>query len=252
MVSIFTKLKRALRMISRIPQMIADAIKNAIESMFRKAFSGILQMIEKFRRIVCFLESIPLRARNITSGVENIFDGVAKKVAALGKSFSIGFERTGTLVEYTGEYAETRIECVMKFIKNFYKCAIFYLIRIFCEIVYAIISLPVIFVGYLFGVDANEVLFTPLAEGMTYISSFFGFDIIFNLKYITEGIYDDCYSCRRLKDSALENAGQKWQDTFSKEIPKIMKDGGAKEFRRAKNQFNEVSVLVPREPHKVH
>tara|TARA_B100000902_G_scaffold336675_1_gene337095 strand:- start:1486 stop:2205 length:720 start_codon:yes stop_codon:yes gene_type:complete len=231
---------------------IKRAVNAAIDALFRAVFGGVMRMIENFKRIVCFLESLPLRARNVTSGVQNIFEGVGKKVEAIGKSFSLGFERTGTLVEYTGEYAETRIECVTKFIKNFYKCALFYLIRIFCEIMYAIITLPVIYVSYLFGVDANKVLFTPIAEGMTYISSYFGFDIIFYLKYLTEGIHDDCYSCRRLKDSALENAGKRWQDTFTKDIPKIMKDGGAKEFRRAKNQFNESSVLIPREPHLVH
>jgi len=232
--------------------MIADAIKNAIDSMFRKAFSGILKMIEDFRRIVCFLESLGLRGRNITSGVENIFNGVAKKVEAIGKSFKAGFDSTGTLLSYTGEYAETRIECITKFIKNFYKCAIFYVIRIICEIIYAIITLPIIFVCYLFGIDFDKMVFTPVSEGLLYIGSFIGVDIEFYLKYFSESIYEDCFACKRLKGSALVNAGKEWQDTFDKKIPKIMKDGGAKEFRRAKNQFNEVSVLVPRNPTKVH
>jgi len=250
--SIFNKLRNAFRTISRIPQMIADAIKNAIDSMFRKAFSGILKMIEDFRRIVCFLESLGLRGRNITSGVENIFNGVAKKVEAIGKSFKVGFDSTGTLLSYTGEYAETRIECITKFIKNFYKCAIFYVIRIICEIIYAIITLPIIFVCYLFGIDFDKMVFTPVSEGLLYIGSFIGVDIEFYLKYFSESIYEDCFACKRLKGSALVNAGKEWQDTFDKKIPKIMKDGGAKEFRRAKNQFNEVSVLVPRNPTKVH
>jgi hypothetical protein len=250
--SIFSKLRNAFRTISRIPQMIADAIKNAIDSMFRKAFSGILKMIEDFRRIVCFLESLGLRGRNITSGVENIFNGVAKKVEAIGKSFKAGFDSTGTLLSYTGEYAETRIECITKFIKNFYKCAIFYVIRIICEIIYAIITLPIIFVCYLFGIDFDKMVFTPAADGLLYIGSFIGVDIEFYLKYFSESIYQDCFACKRLKDSALSNAGKEWQDTFDKKIPNIMKDGGAKEFRRAKNQFNEASVLVPQDPKLVH
>ena len=176
--SIFSKLRNAFRTISRIPQMIADAIKNAIDSMFRKAFSGILKMIEDFRRIVCFLESLGLRGRNITSGVENIFNGVAKKVEAIGESFKAGFESTGTLFSYTGEYAETRIECITKFIKNFYKCAIFYVIRIICEIIYAIITLPIIFVCYLFGIDFDKMVFTPAADGLLYIGSFIGVDML--------------------------------------------------------------------------
>ena len=250
--SIFSKLRKAFRTITRIPQMIANAIKSAIESMFRNALSGILKMIEDFRRIVCFLESLGLRGRNITSGVGNIFEGVAKKVEAIGKSFSAGLDSTGTLASYVGEYTGTRIECVLHFIKNFYKCAIFYVIRIFCEILYLIITLPFVLVGYLFGVDIDEHVFTPAKKALMYGGSLVGVDFDFHLKYFTKNIYKDCFSCRRLKDSALVNAGNEWQDTFTKKIPNIMKDGGAKEFRRAKNQFNETSVLVPREPHLVH
>ena len=231
---------------------IKRAVNKAIDSLFRSVFGGVMRMIENFKRIVCFLESLPLRARNVTSGVENIFEGVAKKVEAIGKSFSAGFESTGTLFSYTGEYAGTRLECVMQFIKNFYKCAIFYFIRILCEIVYAIITLPFIFIGYLFGLDVDKRVFKPATEGLMYAGTLIGFNIEFHLKYFTKNIYKDCFSCRRLKDSALENAGKRWQDTFTKKIPKIMKDGGAKEFRRAKNQFNETSVLIPREPHLVH
>jgi len=250
--SIFSKLRKAFRMISRIPQMIGNAIKNAIESMFRKAFSGILKMIENFKRIICFLESLPLRARNVTSGVTNIFDGVAKKVEAIGKSFSAGFDSTGTLFSYVGEYTGTRLECVLKFIKNFYKCAIFYILRIFCEIIYLIITLPFVCIGYLFGVDIDKRVFNPAKKALMYGGSLVGVDIEFHLKFFTKNIYKDCFSCRRLKDSAVANKGVEWNDTFTKKIPQIMADGGAKEFRRAKNQFNETSVLVPREPSKVH
>ncbi len=250
--SIFSKLRKAFRMITRIPQMIANAIKNAIESMFRKAFSGILQLIENFKRIICFLESLPLRARNVTSGVTNIFDGVAKKVEAIGKSIGVGIESTGTLFSYAGEYTGTRLECVMNFIKNFYKCAIFYIIRIICEIIYLIITLPFVCIGYLFGVDIDKKDIKTAKKALMYGGSLVGVDIEFHLKFFTKNIYKDCFSCRRLKDSALTNAGKEWQDTFDKKIPKIMADGGAKEFRRAKNQFNESSVLVPRKPHLVH
>ena len=231
---------------------IKRAVNSAIDSLFRSVFGGVMRMVEDFRRIVCFLESLGLRGRNITSGVGNIFDGVAKKVEAIGKSFSVGIESTGTLASYVGEYTGTRLNCVLDFIKNFYKCAIFYVIRLFCEILYLIITLPFVLVGFIFGVDVDKKAFTPAKKALMYGGSLIGVDFEFHLKYFTKNIYKDCFSCRRLKDSALANAGNDWKDTFDKKIPKIMKDGGAKEFRRAKNQFNETSVLVPREPHLVH
>ena len=111
---------------------IKKAVNKAIDALFRAVFGGVLRMIENFRRIVCFLESLPLRARNVTSGVQNIFEGVAKKVEAIGKSINAGAASTGSLFAYTGEYAGTRLECVVQFIKNFYKCSIFYFLRILC------------------------------------------------------------------------------------------------------------------------
>jgi len=124
--SIFKKIANLFKMIARIPKMIADAVVNGIEKLFRKPLAGIYELIEKFRRIVCFLESLPTRARNVTSGVSNIFLGVEKKVDAIGKSFSVGIESTGTLFAYGGEYAASRLQCIVKFIQNFYKCIFFY------------------------------------------------------------------------------------------------------------------------------
>lgn len=234
-----------------IVDMIKKAINAAIDWVMRNFFGGVLQMVENFRRIVCFLESLPIRSRNVTSGVTNIFAGVAKKVEAIGKSFKVGLESTSTLAAYAGEYAGTRLECVLHFIKNFYKCVLFYLIRLFCEIFYLIITLPFIFVGYLFGLDIDKRVFTPAKKAFIYGGEIFGIDVEFHLKYFTTNIYKDCFTCRRLKDSALAKAGSNWGDTFTKTIPKIWKDGGAKEFSQSNNQFKEVSVLVPREPHDV-
>ena len=38
--------------------------------------NGIKYMIETFKRIVCFFNSVPTRIRNINSGFSNIFKGI--------------------------------------------------------------------------------------------------------------------------------------------------------------------------------
>jgi len=238
-------------MFAWIWDMIKKAVDAAIDWVMRTFFGGVLQMVENFRRIICFLESLPIRSRNVTSGVTNIFVGVAKKVEAIGKSFKAGLDSTGTLASYAGEYAGTRLECVLHFIKNFYKCVLFYIIRLVGEILYLIITLPFIFVGYLFGLDIDKRVFIPAKKAFIYSGELFGIDVEFHLKFFTKNIYKDCFSCRRLKDSALSKAGIDWGDTFTKTIPKIWKDGGAKEFSQSSNQFKEVSVLRPRQPHEV-
>ena len=246
--SIFSKLRDAFRMIARIPQMIGDAINNAIEKMFRVPLDGIMTMIENFKRIICFLESMPKRARNVTSGVSNIFSGVEKKVDALGKSFSAGIESTGTLFAYTGEYAGSRLRCIVQFIKNFYKCIFFYVLKAIGSILKVITLKPIEYIGNMFGINM-EVRFDQIGEGIIiadqYFYSLFGFHII----YFPESVRKDCFTCVRLKGSAVSKQADEWTYTFSKKIPKIMtEEGGDAEFRQAKNQFTESSVLAPREP----
>jgi hypothetical protein len=249
--SLLSQIKKLFRTIARIPQMIKDAIDSAIEKMFRVPLDGIMTMIENFKRIICFLESMPKRARNVTSGVSNIFLGVEKKVDAVGKSFSAGIESTGTLFAYGGEYAASRVRCIVQFIQNFYKCVFFYILKSIGGILKIIILKPIEYVGSMFGVNM-EAQFERIDEGLITIDQFvysiFGFHII----YFPESIRKDCFTCVRLKGSVVSKQADEWTHTFSKKIPKIMtEDGGDAEFRRAKKQFTESSVIVPREPNEV-
>lgn len=249
--SIFSKLRDAIRTISRIPQMIGDAINNAIEKMFRDPLDGIMAMIENFKRIICFLESMPLRARNVTSGVGNIFLGVEKKVDAIGRSFSAGIESTGTLFTYSGEYIGSRVRCIIKFIKNFYKCVFFYILKAIGGILKIVILKPIEWVASLFGIDM-ETRFEQIGNGIIELDWFLYTILGFHLIYFPESVRKDCFTCVRLKDSAVSKRADEWKYTFDTRIPQIMTEkGGDPEFRRAKNQFTESSVVVPREPGEV-
>jgi len=249
--SFLKKLRDAFRMIARIPQMIADAINKAVEKIFRVPLDGIMVMIENFKRIICFLESMPKRTRNVTSGVSNIFLGVEKKVDALGKSISAGIESTGTLFAYTGEYAGSRLRCIVQFIKNFYKCIFFYVLKSIGSILKVITLKPIEYIGNMFGINM-EMRFEQIGEGIIIIDQFFYSIFGFHIIYFPESIRKDCFTCIRLKGSVVSKQADEWTHTFSKKIPKIMtEDGGDAEFRRAKNQFTESSVIVPREPNEV-
>ena len=249
--SIFTKLRDAFRKIARIPQMIGDAIMHAVEKMFRVPLDGIMTMIENFKRIVCFLESMPKRARNVTSGVNNIFLGVEKKVDSLGKSFNAGIESTGTLFAYGGEYAGSRMRCIVQFIQNFYKCIFFYLLKSIGGILKIIILKPIEYIGSMFGVNM-EARIDQIGEGIITMDQFVYSIVGFHLIYFPESVRKDCFTCVRLKGSAVSKRADELKYTFDTKIPKIMtEEGGDREFRRAKNQFAEMSVLVPREPNEV-
>lgn len=244
-------LKKAMETIANIPRMIQDAIDKAIEQMFRVPLDGIMTMIENFKRIICFLESMPKRARNVTSGVNNIFLGVEKKVDAVGKSFSAGIESTGILFAYGGEYAGSRMRCIVQFIQNFYKCVFFYILKSIGGILKIIILKPIEYVGSMFGVNM-EARIDQIGEGIITIDQFFYSMFGFHIIYFPESVRKDCFTCVRLKGSAVSKRADELKYTFDTEIPKIMmEEGGDAEFRRAKNQFTESSVIAPREPNEV-
>ena len=249
--SIWTKIVEAFKMIARIPQMIADAIMKAVEKIFRVPLNGIMTMIENFKRIVCFLESLPTRTRNVSAGVSNIFLGVEKKVDAIGKSFSAGIESTGTLFAYGGEYAGSRVRCIIQFIQNFYKCVFFYILKSIGGILKIIILKPIEYVGSMFGINM-EARIDQIGEGIISMDQFFYSICGFHLIYFPESVRKDCFTCVRLKGSAVSKRADEWKYTFDTRIPQLMtEEGGDREFRRAKNQFTESSVIVPREPHEV-
>ena len=245
------KIKEFGNIIANIPRMIKNAIDSAIEAIFRKPLAGIMTMIENFRRIICFLKSLQTRTRNVTAGVSNIFLGVEKKFQAIGKSFSVGFEATGTLFAYSGEYAGSRLRCIMKFIQNFYKCIFFYILKSIGGILKIIILVPIIYVGNMFGVNL-EARIDKIGEGIITMDKFLYSIVGFHLIYFPESVRKDCFTCVRLKGSAVSKRADELKYTFDTKIPYIMtEEGGGPEVCRANRQFAEMSVLVPRQSHEV-
>jgi hypothetical protein len=230
---------------------VQNAVNAAIDAIFRPPLAGVFIMIENFKRIVCFLESVPKRARNVTAGVSNIFLGVERKFQAIGKSLSAGFEATSTLFAYSGEYAGSRLRCIIKFIQNFYKCVFFYILKSIGSILLTIILVPITFIGSLFGVNMQARI-DQIGEGIITVDYLFYSIVGFHLIYFPESVRKDCFTCVRLKGSAVSKRADELKYTFNTRIPYIMtEEGGDPEFRRANNQFAEMSVLVPREPHEV-
>ena len=125
----------AFAFLKRIVRSALSAITNVFKKIFgyitdwiKKPLDGISIMIENFRRIVCLLGSFPKRARNVTSGLKDIFEGVGMKWMDLGTAFYLGFASIGDLLKYSAEYLNSRLQCGLKFIKNFYRCFLFYIL----------------------------------------------------------------------------------------------------------------------------
>jgi hypothetical protein len=241
----------ARNIVSSVGRSIAGAF-NAIGDFFKEMImapiNGIDKMIADFEEIACFIKKLPPRIANIQSGVGNILTGVINQFEALGVAIELGYTDTKNLLVYTGEFISTYVQCLVKMTKNFYKCAIFYIL----EVIGKIIALPVricFWAIYKFvGVDLY-----PLGEWLwALVDAIDG--VIFSITglhiaHYPFSIRDECYTCIRLKREAVREKADDLDYTFTKTIPDLMTyNKGACQIRRGKAQLDEVGRMPTARP----
>ena len=217
---------------------------------------GIAYMIETFKRIICFLASVPKRIQNINAGFENIFNGINAEFDAIGKSFVMGVDSISTLGLYIGEFITTQSTCGFKFASNFFSCVFFYLMDIIIYCVKTIIYLIVQSVYWifltLFNVDISYVekqFYEALVVFDEITAPYIGLSIL-NLNW-PKNIREKCYLCKRLKSSAVKNKAKNVDITFNEKIPKLFgRSRGI--MRRGRHQFEEIFKTHVRHPSQVY
>ena len=216
----------------------------------KKPFMGFDYMIQDFQRMLCWVETLPVRINLILSGIDNIFIGIGEQLEIYIQAFEMGVDETGTLVHYSGTLVKSYIACLEKFIVNLYKCFLYYMIDLFFKSLYS----PVVFNLWLlsqFGIDGY-----PMEESfwktMKKIDKIIYNNAKFHILEFPESIKNDCYRCTRLRKEVVEYQANELDRVFNEEIPKKIKsDKGVKTMKRGQNQFNEVNKYNPRQPNKV-
>ena len=209
---------------------------------------GIKYMIETFKRIVCFFESVPVRVRNINAGFENIFNGINSEFDAIGKSFKMGFSSINVLALYIGELISTYVGCGFKFFENFFDCIFYYIV----DAVLYILYLPIMIIIWLFkliSIDFTYVekrVYNGLKTLNDFLYPFIGFQIIHWPKQVRE----KCYLCKRLKIDAVKTKANDVGVTFKEKIPKNF-GKSRDQFRIGKRQFEEIFETVVRDPSEI-
>ncbi len=249
----------AFAFLKRIVRSALSAITNVFKKIFgyitdwiKKPLDGISIMIENFRRIVCLLGSFPKRARNVTSGLKDIFEGVGMKWMDLGTAFYLGFASIGDLLKYSAEYLNSRLQCGLKFIKNFYRCFLFYILDIIGKILYLVPTVIIFLLRNIFNVDLRPTE-ESFWEGMEILNEYF-FKLTggHHLIHFSSSVRNDCYVCKRLTDEAVGKQAQKVKTTFTETIPNVMSSGpGQKRIIRGGDKFKEAGKTWVREPSEV-
>ena len=209
---------------------------------------GIKNMIRTFKRIICFLGSVPTRVRNINAGFANIFNGINAEFDAIGKSFNMGFSSLSVLSLYIGELISTYVGCGFKFFENFFDCIFYYIVDAVLYIIY--LPIKIIIWGFKqFSIDfsyVEERAYNGLKTLNDFLYPIIGFQIIHWPKPVRE----KCYLCKRLKVEAVNNKVNDVGVTFKEKIPKNF--GKSRDlFRIGKRQFDEIFETSVREPHEI-
>ena len=210
--------------------------------------AGIRNMIDTFKRIICFLGSVPMRIRNINAGFENIFNGINSEFDAIGKSFNMGVSSINVLGLYIGELISTYVGCGFKFFENFFDCIFYYIV----DAVLYIIYLPFMIIIWAF--KKVSIDFTYLEEraynGLKTLNDFLYPIIGFQIIHWPKPVREKCYLCKRLKVDAVKNKANDVGVTFKEKIPQNF--GKSRDlFRIGKRQFEEIFETVVRDPSEI-
>ena len=225
-------------------------------SFVQDVINGVKYMIETFKRIICFLASVPKRIQNINAGFENIFNGINAEFDAIGKGFGMGVDSISLFGKYIGEYITTQSNCAFHFAANFFSCVFYYIIDIliYCvkTIIYGIVQLVYWIILALFNVDISvgeEQIKTALVEVDKITSTYLGLSVL-DIRW-PKSIRDKCYLCKRLKTSAVKTKATDVKITFNEKIPNLFgKSRGM--MRRGRHQFEEIFKLYVRNPAEVY
>ena len=209
---------------------------------------GIKEMIQTFKRIICFLGSVPTRIRNINAGFENIFNGINAEFDAIGKSFNMGVSSINVMALYIGELISTYVGCGFKFFENFFDCIFYYIVDAILYVLY----LPIMIIIWAFkkvSIDfsyVEERVYNGLKTLNDFLYPIIGFQIIHWPKPVRE----KCYLCKRLKVDAVKKKVNDVGVTFKEKIPNNF--GKSRDlFRIGKRQFDEIFETVAREPNEI-
>jgi hypothetical protein len=216
----------------------------------QKFIDGIKNMIHNFKRIICFLGSVPRRISNINAGFDNIFKGINLEFQAIGKSFHQGSSSIGTLGLYIGELINTYMLCGFKFAGNFFDCIFYYLVDIILYVLY----LPCTIILWAFDTFLDlDFYYIPqnTYKGLQQINDFLYPYLGFHIIHWPKKIREDCYLCKRLKTEAVDDKAKNVGVTFKETIPQNF-GKSAKLFKRGQKQFEEIFKTYARNPSEVH
>lgn len=216
---------------------IQDIFKNILKDI-TSLLDGIADTIEDVKQIICAFNTFPNRFRNLTSGFNNVFNGVGQEFVALGVALNIGFHSVKDLTEYIAEFISTYVGCGFKFASNILDCILYYLFDILRYILY----MPIRIIIWLFYATLSIDLYgleTEVWNGLERLDKVLFPILRFHIIHYPASVRNKCYVCKRLKTSAVAAQAKETDRVFREDIPCQFKPGADK-IKHGLRQFDEI------------
>lgn len=201
-----------------------DEIGDAVKGVANKAKDTLLgPLMDIFEKAAKAFEQIPKRFTLFGNGFKTVFQGIGDEFEGLGLGLKDSFYDIGTLIEYSGVFVFTYLECGVQFIKNLHNCILYYSLQAIGQIFYMPIRF-MLFLCYSAGLDlySSETSFWNYVEWFDgIIFKYMGF----HFSHFPKSVRNQCYNCRRLKKQTVVNIAEQINDDFNTKIPNNLKHG---------------------------
>lgn len=197
---------------------------NAIKDVTNKAKDTLNgPLMDIFEKAGKAFEQIPKRFNAFGNGFKRVFDGIGQEFQGLGDGLHDSFDNIGDLLKYCSLFVFSYIECGVRMIQNLHNCILYYALQSIGQIIY----LPIRFYIWIFSMAGIDL--TPTETIIwNYIEWFDGvvFKYMkFHFAHYPRNIRDQCYNCKRMKQSTVVNIAKKIDTNFRTDIPHKLKDG---------------------------
>lgn len=201
-----------------------DKMGNAIKDVANKAKDTLMgPLMDIFDKATKAFEQIPKRFTAFGNGFKRVFDGIGQEFNGLTDGLHDSFNDIGTLIEYSGLFVFSYIQCGVQLLQNLHVCIFYYSLQAVGQCFYLPIRLLLWLIS-LTGLDLYSTE-TIVWNHIEVLDSIVYKNVGFHFSHYPKSIRNQCYNCRRMKQSTVVNVANKIDTDFRTEIPDKLKRG---------------------------
>jgi hypothetical protein len=199
-------------------------IGKEVKGVAKKAQDAIMgPLLDIFDKVKKAFDQIPKRFTAFGNGFKTVFDGIGEEFKGLGDGLHDGFNNIGKLLKFSGIYVFDYVLCGVKVLQNLHACIFYYALQMIGQIFY----LPIrwyLWLLYMVGLDlySYETEFWDYVEWFDRITFT---NLGFHISRFPKNIRDQCYNCRRIKQSTISRVAKDINHDFMTGIPEKLQRG---------------------------